>query len=68
MPEIENWGLNNENEVMKGYIMYALKQIDQNRPGLQLTKEQKEALWNGLRWATSDMTAQDAYEYYCKND
>ena len=67
MPEIKNWdGL--ENGVMKGYILYALKMIEENNPDQKLTQEQKDALWNGLRWATSDMTVQDAYNYYCSND
>lgn len=67
MPEIENWGLNYENEVMKGYVLYTLKMIQENQPKLQLSDEQKSALFNGLSWATSDLTAQEAYEYYCRN-
>ena len=67
MPEIENWGFNYENETMKGYVLYALKMIRENQPELQLSDEQKKALFGGLRWATSDLTAQEAYEYYCKN-
>lgn len=66
MPEIDNWGFNYENETMKGYVLYALKMIRENQPELQLSEEQKDALFNGLRWATSDLTAQEAYEYYCK--
>ena len=67
MAEIENWGFKCENEVMKGYVLYALKMIKENQPELQLSDEQKSALFNGLRWATSDLTAQEAYEYYCNN-
>lgn len=67
MPEIENWGWRNENEVMKGYVLRALKEIEQNEPELKLSEEQKTALFNGLRWATSDLTAQEAYDYYIKN-
>ena len=67
MPKIDNWGYNYENESMKGYILYALKMIKENEPELQLTEEQKKALFNGLRWATSDLTAEEAYNYYCNN-
>ena len=67
MPEIDNWGFNYENETMKGYVLYALKTIRENQPELQLSDEQREALLTGLNWATSDLTAQEAYEYYCKN-
>ena len=67
MPEIDNWGYNYENESMKGYVLYALKMIKENEPGLQLSKEQQDALMRGLNWATSDLTAQEAYEYYCKH-
>ncbi len=67
MPIIENWGWHNENEVMKGYVLYALKMIQENQPELQLSDEQKSALFNGIRWATSDLTAQEAYDYYVKN-
>lgn len=67
MPKIDNWGYNYENESMKGYVLYALKMIKENEPELQLTEEQKTALFNGLRWATSDLTAEEAYNYYCNN-
>ena len=67
MKKIENWGFKNENEVMKGYVLYALKMIKENEPELQLTAEQKDALMRGLNWATSDLTAQEAYELYCKS-
>ena len=66
MPEIENWGFNYENETMKGYVLYALKMIRENQPELQLSDEQRKALFAGLNWATSDLTAQEAYEYYVK--
>ena len=67
MPDIDNWGFNCENETMKGYVLYALKMIRENQPELQLSDEQRKALFAGLNWATSDMTAQEAYDYYCKN-
>ncbi len=64
---IENWGFKSENEVMKGYVLYALNEIEKNEPELALSDEQRKALFNGLRWATSDMTAEEAYNYYVKN-
>ena len=67
MPEIDNWGFNYENETMKGYVLYALKEIEKNVPGLKLSDEQQEILFKSLNWATSELTAQEAYEYYCKN-
>ena len=67
MPDITNWGFNYENETMKGYVLYALKEIQKNQPELQLSDEQRKALFAGLNWATSDMTAQEAFDYYCKN-
>lgn len=65
--EIGNWGFKNENEVMKGYVLYAIKMIQKNQPELRLSDEQKSALFNGLSWATSDLTAQEAYDYYCNH-
>lgn len=38
MPNIENCGNRSENEVMKGYVLYALKIIRENEPELQLRK------------------------------
>lgn len=67
MPEIENWGFRSENEVMKGYVLYALKMIKENQPELQLSEDQRKALFAGLNWATSDLTAQEAYDFYIKS-
>lgn len=67
MDNIENWGFNYENETMKGYVLYALKMIQENQPELQLSDEQRKALFAGLNWATSDLTAQEAYDYYIKS-
>lgn len=67
MSDIENWGFRSENEVMKGYIIYALKMIKENEPELQLTEAQQKALFAGLNWATSDLTAQEAYNVYIKS-
>ena len=67
MPEIDNWGYNYENETMKGYVLYALKMIKENQPELQLSDEQRKALFAGLNWASLNLTAQEAYDYYVKN-
>ena len=67
MPEIDNWGFNYENETMMGYVMYALKLIEKYDPKQKLTPEQKASLLNALSWATSDLTAQEAYEYHLNN-
>lgn len=42
MPKIENWGLHYENEVMKGYVLYALKMIAENEPELKLSDARSE--------------------------
>jgi len=67
MVEIENWGFNYENETMKGYVLYALKLLEKDEPEHKLSDEQKEALLRGLSWATSDLTAQEAFDFYYKN-
>lgn len=67
MPEIENWGFNYENETMKGYVLYALKEIEKHEPKQKLSLEQKKALLVALNWATSGLTAQEAFDYYYKN-
>lgn len=67
MINVENWGFNYENETMKGYVLYALKEIRKEAPELQLSDEQKDILFKALNWATSDLTAQEAFEYYCEN-
>jgi hypothetical protein len=52
---------------MKGYVLYALKLIEKHEPEHKLSDEQKEALLRGLSWATSDLTAQEAFDFYYKN-
>lgn len=63
---IENW-TGDENTVMKGYVLYALKLLETHSPEDELTDEQKDALLQMLSWATDDLTAQEAYEYYLNN-
>lgn len=51
----------NFNETMKGYIVRACKES-------KLPKEILDEIFQGLRWATSDMTMEDArveYDNYC---
>lgn len=60
------WG-GTENDTMRGYVLYALREIARNEPDLQLSDEQRKALFRGLRLATSDHTAQEAREYYYNN-
>lgn len=67
MAQVENWGYNYENESMKGYVLYALKLIEKEEPKAKLTADQKQALLNALNWATSDLTAQEAFDYYCNS-
>lgn len=66
MSDIRNWGFNYENETMKGYVLYALKMIVENEPEFKLSDDQRKALMRGLNWATSDLTAKEAYDYYVK--
>ena len=63
---IDNW-TGEENAVMKGYVLYALKLLETHSPEDELTDEQKDALLQMLSWATDDLTAQEAYEYYLNN-
>ena len=63
---IENW-TGDESTVMKGYVLYALKLLETHSSENELTDEQKDALLQMLSWATEDLTAQEAYEYYLNN-
>jgi len=52
----------NFNETMKGYLIRACKEC-------KYTKEQKDSIFNGLRWAIDEMTMSDArneFEKYQK--
>lgn len=66
MSDIRNWGFNYENETMKGYVLYAFKMVAENEPEFKLSDGQRKALMRGLNWATSDLTAKEAYNYYVK--
>lgn len=49
----------NFNETLKGYLIRALKEID-------ATEEDRQKLFNGLRWALDEMTMEDARREYEK--
>lgn len=52
-----------ENIVMKG--MYCpFEEMEYDAPENKLSDQQKQSFFNGLNWATSIMTAQEAYDYY----
>ena len=61
--EIENWG-GTDNQVMKGYILHAFNKWNEEYPEQSISKEALENLMMGLRWATENMTAEEAYNYY----
>ena len=63
---IPNWG-GEENNVMKGYVLYALQLIESHCPECTLSDEQKDSLMRALSWAADDMTASEAYDYYIMN-
>ena len=65
--KVENWGFNYENETMEGYLIYALNMIKANSPNLALSKDQEEALFDALKWATEDLTAEEAYILWSKS-
>ena len=61
--EIENWD-GTDNQVMKGYILHAFNKWNEEYPEQSISKEALENLMMGLRWATENMTAEEAYNYY----
>ena len=61
--EIENWD-GTDNQVMKGYVLRALKNMQMYYQKEALSESQTKALMQALKWATDDMTAQEAYDYY----
>ncbi len=63
---VQNWS-GDENTVMKGYVLYALNLMESHCSECALTDEQKESLLTALSWATDDMTASEAYDYYIMN-
>lgn len=64
---IKNWGFNYENETMRGYILKAYNDWNKYNPEKAIPCIYLEHLLQALTWATDDMTAEEAYNYYCKN-
>ncbi len=63
---IPNW-TGNENTVMKGYILKACSLWNSENTDELIPKEIIDNLMTALGWATSDLTAQEAYDYYMKH-
>lgn len=49
----------NFNETMKGYLKRAFKIM-------KMTEDEQQKVMNGIRWATSEMTMEDARNEYNK--
>jgi len=60
---VHNWS-GDENQVMKGYILKAFNMWNLSNPEDAIPKETLDNLMQALRWATDDLTAEQAYEYY----
>lgn len=56
---MNNVNADNFNETMQGYFNYAIKFAKERG----LDEEQEKTLRNGLGWAKSDMTMEDARKY-----
>lgn len=63
---IPNW-TGNENTVMKGYILKACALWNDQEADKPIAKEIIDNLMTALGWATNDLTAQEAYDYYMKH-
>lgn len=63
---IPNW-TGNENTVMKGYILKACALWNDQEADKPIAKEIIDNLMTALQWATDDLTAQEAYDYYMKH-
>ena len=60
---IENWD-GTQNCVMKGYILYAVREWNANYPDQRIDHDTVEHLMQALGWATDDLTADEAYRFY----
>ncbi len=63
---IPNW-TGNENTVMKGYILKAWALWNEQETDKLIPKEIIDNLMTALGWATNDLTAREAYDYYMKH-
>ena len=63
--DIPNWN-GDDNQVMKGYILKAVDLWNKEYPTTAFPKETIDNLLTALRWATEELTAEEAYRYYEK--
>ena len=63
--DIPNWN-GDDNQVMKGYILKAADLWNKEYPTTAFPKETIDNLLTALRWATDELTAEEAYRYYEK--
>lgn len=63
--DIPNWN-GNDNQVMKGYILKAVAMWNRENLTEQITQKMLDNLLTALRWATDELTAEEAYHYYEK--
>ena len=63
--DIPNWN-GDDNQVMKGYILKAVDIWNKEYPTTAFSKETIDNLLTALRWATDELTAEEAYRYYEK--
>ena len=63
--DIPNWN-GDDNQVMKGYILKAADLWNKEYPATAFSKETIDNLLTALRWATEELTAEEAYRYYEK--
>lgn len=62
---IPNWN-GDDNQVMKGYILKAVAMWNRENLTEQITQRTLDNLLTALRWATDELTAEEAYRYYEK--
>lgn len=61
--KMRNWdGV--DNQIMKGYILNAFNQWNAEYPDKAISRDFLDSLLTGLKWATDDLTAEEAYRYY----
>ena len=63
--DIPNWN-GDDNQVMKGYILKAVDIWNKEYPTTAFSKETIDNPLTALRWATDELTAEEAYRYYEK--
>ena len=63
--DIPNWN-GDDNQVMKGYILKAVAMWNKENLTEQITQRTLDNLLTALRWATDELTVEEAYRYYEK--